>query len=350
MTFEEYKKNIIEKSGLKAIIKKKIYKTMLVGFDILYEKIVVENNYYQKSVNMLNEQISKIKDDNMLLKKENYDLKERLLTFKDEIKYLKNKINIIEKQGNNDFGAVRCDIRQSVKQEKIDNASNEYEEIDYFDFENRFRGPIEIIRERQSMYLPYFQDRSNILDIGCGRGEMLSLLKDNGIIAKGIDLFKDYVEFCRNEGLNVMVGDGIEYIENSTEKYGGIFAGQVVEHISVGQILRFCKASYEHLEDGACLIIETPNPMCLSVFTNSFYIDPSHIKPVHPLTLKYYLEKAGFNQIEILYTDVSRCPNSIPKLNINGVDESELKEYNNAMHIVSELLFGSQDYAIIATK
>ena len=98
---------------------------------------------------------------------------------------------------------------------------------------------------------------------------------------------------------------------------------------------------------GGCIIIETPNPTSLSIYTNAFYIDPSHIKPVHPLTLQYFLEKAGFTDVEIIYTEQSRPPHSIPELKISG---GESEEFNKAMKKVSDMIFGSQDYAAVAIK
>ena len=92
--------------------------------------------------------------------------------------------------------------------------------------------------------------------------------------------------------------------------------------------------------------METPNPTCLAIYSHAFYIDPSHNKPVHPLTIKYILEKSGFKNIEIIYTDTSKLPVSIPE--ISGIEEAD--KFNEVMHMISELLFGSQDYAVIAKK
>lgn len=94
------------------------------------------------------------------------------------------------------------------------------------------------------------------------------------------------------------------------------------------------------------MIMEMPNLACLAIYSQAFYIDPSHNRPVHPLTVQYILEKSGFSDIEIIYTDTSRLPVCIPP--IKGVENAD--QFNDVMHMVSELLFGSQDYAIIARK
>ncbi len=226
-------------------------------------------------------------------------------------------------------------------------AESDYESIDYFDFENHFRGSIENIKKSQEFYLKYFADKKNVLDIGCGRGEFLSLLKEKGISAKGIDIYEPYADYCRMNGLDAVCGDGTEYLAQCSG-IDGIFVGQVVEHLDVKSIIRLCNTAYEKLSEGGCIVIETPNPTSLAIYTNAFYIDPSHVKPVHPLTMKYFLEKAGFGNIEIIYTENSRPQTSIPALTVSGEENTE--EFNLAMKKVSDLLFGSQDYAVIAVK
>lgn len=223
---------------------------------------------------------------------------------------------------------------------------NRYESIDYFDFENHFRGSREHIKKSQEMYLPYFENRQNVVDLGCGRGEFVELLLDNKIGVTGVDMYEPYVEFMKMHGLPAVYDDAVSYLKKQ-DKVDGIFVGQVVEHISVEQIIELCKTAYEKLDDGAYLIMETPNPRSLAIFTNFFYVDPSHQRPVHPFTLEYLVKKAGFTSVEIMYTENSKVPFSIPKLKENDPDYSD---FNNAMGEVSNLLYGSQDYAIIARK
>ena len=226
-------------------------------------------------------------------------------------------------------------------------SDSEYETIDYFDFENHFRGSIESIKNAQRFYLKYFAGKNHVLDIGCGRGEFLSLLRENGIAAEGADVYEPYVEYCRMNGLKAVCMDGIDYLA-SLDKTDGIFVGQVVEHLEAHDIIRLCNTACEKLTEGGCIVIETPNPTSLAIYTNAFYIDPSHVKPVHPLTMKYYLEKAGFRNIEIIYPESSRPPHAIPELKCSSAENAD--EFNRAMKTVSDIIFGSQDYAVVAVK
>lgn len=225
--------------------------------------------------------------------------------------------------------------------------SNAYGSIDYFDFENHFRGSREMIKNNQKSYVKFFEGCKKVVDIGCGRGEFLELMKENGIGAVGVDTYTEFVDFCKERQLNVVEQDAVEYLLNC-DSTDGIFAGQLVEHLKVEQIIALCRIAYDKLEPGKCLIMETPNPMSLAIYTHAFYLDPSHMKPVHPLLLEYIVRKAGFSKVEILYTKESRIDMEIPKLEIEGA--KDLEKYNEAMAEVSELLFGSQDYAVVATK
>jgi len=254
---------------------------------------------------------------------------------------LQRRILVLEENVRNNNHLI------SKLQAQIPGALDPYEVIDYGTFENHFRGSRELILERQKEYLPYFAGKKCVVDLGCGRGEFLELMKQNGIPAVGVDLYQPFVEECVSMGFDVRRQDAVEYLRNC-DPVDGIFAAQLVEHLLIVQLLELCRLAYQKLKDGGCLILETPNPMSLSIFTHSFYIDPSHNKPVHPLTLQYYLQLAGFEKTEILYTENSKFPVRIPALTGNQVEN--LEAFNDSMKQVDNYLFGSMDYAIIATK
>ena len=238
---------------------------------------------------------------------------------------------------------------ESPEPTRSESESSAYTAVDYFKFQNDFRGSRALITQRQEIYLPYFENcKKPVLDLGCGRGEFLQLLKNNRIPAYGIDLYPEYVAEGELNGLDVREGDGIAYLKKTTETFGGIFVGQVIEHISFPQLQTLCFSAYEKLEDGGCLILETPNPTCLTVYTGPFYIDPTHIRPVHPLLLDYVLKQAGFRETKTMFTDASRTDSPLPLIDADGI--RNLDEVNAAIQKVSNLIYGSQDYAIIARK
>lgn len=315
----------------------------------------IQNN--NEIIKKIPELIENTENNNMLLENMPYLMKmlsehKTLLTEQRDISdMLSTKIYKLEQEKKGGIqdskrSAGENNVLLNEKRNQREN-ENDYTDVDYFDFENYFRGSRQVIKENQKEYIKYFIGKEMVVDLGCGRGEFLELLRENQIKAVGIDTYEEFVIYCEQKGLNVVCEDALEYL-NKLDKVGGIFAGQLIEHLETHQIILLCKLAYEKLEKGSYIVMETPNPTSLSIYTNAFYIDPSHVKPVHPLTMKYFLEKAGFQQINILYTTASKLPISIPKLINSGT--KNLEEFNECMDIISDLLFGSQDYAIIAKK
>ncbi len=158
-------------------------------------------------------------------------------------------------------------------------------DLDYTRFAHRFRGPEEVVRRTEEFYRPYFAPCHNVLDIGCGRGEFLELMREMGIPAQGIDLGEESIAECRDKGLDAEAADLFAFLGPHTEaQFDGIFASQIVEHIDparLPEMIRLCAAS---LRRGGVIAIETPNPDCLAIFATYFYLDPTHTRPVpHPL-------------------------------------------------------------------
>ena len=269
-----------------------------------------------------------------------------------EQKYAEREITTFEyiRQMISSAGIQQREVLVPASQNEKETVSKDvYQEIDYFEFENHFRGSRADIKQRQSMYLPYFEGKSNVLDLGCGRGEFLEILKENGIKAIGVDLYEKYVDFCKFQGLNVKHDDAIRFLETvENESIGGIFSAQLIEHLQYDQILQLCHLAYMKLENGGCLILETPNPMTLSTYLNSFYIDPSHNKPIHPKTLEYFLKKEGFSKVEILFTDCSKSGYRLPLLSCSG--SQNLEEFNDGINLLSDILFGSENFTTVAWK
>lgn len=329
----------------------------------LNEAISAVNASLKQEVEGKQAQLLDLQQKTTLVEQELYDLKQRTERAEAHLRSLQNHADLLDKQSDAfSSNVARTILKYTEKQQNHSAAQeatqskpqdshqeqNTYQELDYFKFQNAFRGTRALIRERQKMYVPYFKNqKESVLDIGCGRGEFLQLMRENGITALGVDLYPEYVVEGELNDLDVRQGDGIQYLEQAGQTFGGIFVGQVIEHISFEQLVHLCRLAYQKLDSGAFLIMETPNPMSLSIFTSSFYIDPTHNKPVHPLTLEYVLREVGFTDVQTVYTDCSRLE-QLPLIEGDGI--KNLEEVNRAIGRVSDMLYGSQDYAVIAKK
>jgi O-antigen chain-terminating methyltransferase len=223
--------------------------------------------------------------------------------------------------------------------------------FDYFGFEERFRGSEEDIKERQRVYVEYFKGADQVVDIGCGRGEFLELLGDAGIKAHGIDLDLDMVLYCQENGLEVMREDAYVYLESlADESLGGVFAAQVVEHLEPSRVIELVNLCHRKLRSGGVLIFETPNPMCLAVFARSFYMDLSHIRPIHPEAMKFLFESSGFDNLQVKFSGPVESCMRIPPLSAVAADAKAVEEFNSGIERLNELLYGFQDYAVIGRK
>lgn len=227
----------------------------------------------------------------------------------------------------------------------------------YLGFEDRFRGSEADIRARLTDYLPYFEGASNVLDIGCGRGEFLQLLKERGIAARGLDLNPEMAEACRARGLDASTGDALATLRGlPDESLGGLIAVQVIEHLTPSYLSQFLQAAFFKLRPGAPLILETINPACWVAFFESYIRDLTHEQPIHPETLQYMLQASGFASVDVVYrspiAEGGRLQRVTPRPEHFGEASDPVTElvsaFNRNVDRLNSRLFTYQDYAAIA--
>ena len=226
---------------------------------------------------------------------------------------------------------------------------------DYFLFENRFRGSRDSIKKRQEIYIPWFKNAARVLDIGCGRGEFLEILRQEGIPAVGIDLNEDMIHICREKGLEVENASVFTYLDSlADESLGGVFASHIIEHLETAVLQDFVKLCCQKLKKGAPIAFETPNPLSILVSSSSFYLDISHVKPIHPEAIKFLLESSGFAETEIKFLspfseEVQLKPLPLPG-EPGGLGEQAIQRLNQNVKQLNRLLYGFQDYAVMGKK
>lgn len=216
-------------------------------------------------------------------------------------------------------------------------------DLDYIDLEDAFRGSQETISQRQSTYLPLIEAitmQGVVLDLGCGRGEWLSLLTAKGVRSVGIDTNSSCIAECRDRGLNVENAELIDYLSKVPEHtFRAITAFQVFEHLSFADLREVMRLAQRALAPGGMLLAEVPNAKNARVASGTFWIDPTHVRPWYPDLLEHLARDAGFARVEGRYVNPL-----VEKPQLKALDEESQK----ALHAVFEALFGPADFALVA--
>jgi len=210
----------------------------------------------------------------------------------------------------------------------------------YRAFEDRFRGPRDLIKSRLRVYLPFIAPLKVIhkeckaIDLGCGRGEWLELMAEAGFEAYGVDLDEGMLSACNKALLSVTKEDAVEYLMKLQDESVVIVSGfHIIEHISFADLQKLVTEAFRVLKPGGLLILETPNPENLVVATTSFYLDPTHQRPIPPSLLYFLAEYCGFSRVKLLRLQESAS--------ISDSEDIRLMDLFTGV---------SPDYAVVAQK
>ena len=210
----------------------------------------------------------------------------------------------------------------------------------YLQFEDRFRGSRADIKERQRTYLPRLRAAAAgrpILDIGAGRGEFLELLRDEGIVGRGVDTNVAMVAACRDAGMDCVEGDALTYLAGQPAgSLGAVTGFHIVEHVPFKVVVRIMDEALRALAPGGIILFETPNPANILTASRYFYLDPTHRNPLPGEMMAMIAEARGFVDAEVvpLHPMAARFP---------GTDRQLASALDAIFH-------GPQDYALIARR
>ena len=223
------------------------------------------------------------------------------------------------------------------------------ESFDYVAFERRFRGdPERILAQARDRYLDLLRTHAPVLDVGCGAGALLAILREEGVEASGVDITADMVAEAQALGLEVYQADAVEYLRSVPEhSLGSIVAIQVVEHLPIEVLVQLLELAASRLQPGGLFIAETPNPGSLFVLGNSYILDPTHVWPIHPALATFLCESAGFSRVDIRYYEPAE------NLHLPRITDPDappwVETINHAFEQLNTTLYGPLDYAVIAT-
>lgn len=279
---------------------------------------------------------------------------EKLVT---EVSQLRDASDRLEKL----IDAVQADVIEAVGRAG-DGAASDPEAVDllrssqrllkYSAFEDRHRGSEAQLRQLLTPYVVHFENCVRVLDVGCGRGEFLQLLKEAGVSAYGVDSDESMVESARQRGVEAVLADAVAHLRSLPPgSVDGIFCSQVAEHLTTNQLLQLIELSYRKLAPGGVVVMETPNPETLSILAFFFYVDLTHVKPIHPEALKWAHEAAGFT--DVLIERSSPVPEGTrlePVPAQPGAESPEWAMVSRNVERLNKLLYGPQHYAIVARR
>jgi SAM-dependent methyltransferase len=210
----------------------------------------------------------------------------------------------------------------------------------YAAFENQFRGTPEHIKDGLKVYLPLLKDAgitSDILDLGCGRGEWLELLREEGWQARGVESNRAMIDNRRGQNLEIVTVEALAYLRGLPENsLRAVTAFHFVEHIGLAELIDLLDEIHRVLKPGGLLIVETPNPKNLVVGACNFYSDPTHHNPLFPETLEFIVNHRGFVRTQLQY--------------LHPVEGSPFQDTSEASQALNSWLFSARDFAIIGWK
>ncbi len=219
---------------------------------------------------------------------------------------------------------------------------------DYFAFESRMRAPTAEVRERQRPYVELLAGCGPVLDLGCGRGELLALLRDAGVAARGVDADGDMVAFARGEGVEAEQADALAALEGvEAGTLGAVTALQLVEHLPPAALVRLLELAASRLRPGGMLVLETINPVSPQALRN-YFADLTHAQPLVAETLELLVRGAGFPDVSVRFLNA-------PAEGLREVELPAGAEWDAARsalaanrRLLGETLSAPLDYAIVA--
>jgi SAM-dependent methyltransferase len=220
-----------------------------------------------------------------------------------------------------------------------------------------FRGSEEEIRHRMDRYLPDLKPKEPVLDLGCGRGELLLLLREAGVEAIGVEGDPALAEAARRRGLKIVEGDVLEVLkELESESRGAVTAVHLFEHLTPASLAAVLSEIRRVLKSGGLLIAECPNPHSLRVGASLYWQDPTHQRPLLPETLELMLCAAGFvfDRRELLHPFPHDQLLADDEGGTGAVTDPEIsmlaERVDRLRDRLDEILHGPRDFAVWATK
>jgi SAM-dependent methyltransferase len=252
---------------------------------------------------------------------------------------------------------VRARLPEELSRDQLATMSSvdaDWLDAHYVSFEDVFRGSREDIKARAEVYLPIMRAAGvgnaerRVIDIGCGRGEFLELLTENGLIVQGVDRNRYLLSYCRGLGLDVIDADAIDHLMGlPSDSVGAVTGFHIIEHVPFERLVKLLDECLRVIKPGGVVAFETPNPENLVVGAFKFWYDPTHLNPVPPDVSRFLLEARGFVDVEIKRLTESRYVDELAEVPSGKPGADEM---NRIIRHINKYFAAETDYAIIGYK
>jgi SAM-dependent methyltransferase len=269
----------------------------------------------------------------VLLFREQREIIERLKNVKDELEARLMQLDAPSKTGAE---RQRASAEGQALSDKKRRGLNELFAL----FPEQFRGKREEVKEGLKFYLPFLKSAKitdGILDLGCGRGEWLELLREEGLKGRGVEINHILIEQARRSGLEVVEERALSYLRGVPDQSLNAVTGfHFIEHLSFEMLIELLDEITRTLKPNGLVIFETPNPKNLVVGACNFYSDPTHLVPLFPDTIQFIMSNRGFTDIRVEY--------------LNPVGGSPFDDGSERSQALNSWLYGPRDFALIGRR
>jgi O-antigen chain-terminating methyltransferase len=266
---------------------------------------------------------------------------EGLLALRDRMESLGEEVRAV--RGTLEAGAPPPEVARAAERAANDSR--------YTAFENRYRGSRDEIRERLTPYLEMLESQGPVVDLGCGRGELLGLLKERGIAARGVEGNAQAVRECREAGLDVVQGDLVDFLRAEPDgSVGAVLAIQVAEHLLPAVLQTMLHHAHRALRPGGLLVLETVNPRSVIGFLEVFNRDLTHERPLHPDTLRFLAAAAGFGDVRVELRSPVEPDAMLQSIPADGLPAPATRVLNENVDRLNALVYGPREYALVARR
>jgi len=237
--------------------------------------------------------------------------------------------------------AVRVrDVTNPVVERAASGEQRAGEDFVYRRLEDSLRGDVDMAH-----YAALARDHQPLLDVGCGRGELLDLCRAAGIDAHGFDTNERSIADLRARGFSATLA-GVPECFNAIDdrSIGAVAALHVVEHLPAFVLFALFREAARVLRPGGLLMIETPNAESIAVSASDFWRDPTHLAPRHPAALILLGREHGFAVEEV------RAVHPFPEGNRFAAAEDDAPSVRALVDALNERIFGGQDLRLILRR